>query len=109
MNQKLYSQLEHLAIRGQTANYEKVAKQIGCAHRSKRFYEELGQCSQHSLKNHGFMISTVVLRKNRDDPGPGYFWLARYLGLGSGHGKFSKGRFVQKQLDLISLHYRNKI
>jgi|CXWL01.1.fsa_nt_gi hypothetical protein len=107
MNQSLYKHLQKVAAAGQTISYKDLAKKTGYSGpRDKKLHEDLGECSEQSLQQNRFLLSSVVVHKSGQmGPGEGFYWLARHLGLKVGKSMFNKTRFFQHQLDLVYVYY----
>ncbi len=109
MNLRLYKKLQDVASAGKTITYEDLARKMGYSGpRDKNLHEDLGECSEFSLKKDGFMLSSIVVHKSgQPGPGEGFYLWARTLGLKVGRGVFNKTRFFQHQLDMVRVHYNN--
>lgn len=65
----------------------------------------LGRISADSYLKAGFMASAVVVRKDTGRPGPGFFRLARDVGLLSGETEETEETFWREQVRKARRHY----
>lgn len=82
---RVYAHLISVAERGETTGYAEVAEIMGLPrsghHMSQQTGQMLGEISKRELECGRPLLSAVVVRVGDRQAGPGFFLLARHLGL----------------------------
>ena len=107
MNQKLYERLCEVARKGVVARYSEVAPVVGLdmanpADRD-RISILLDEISRHEHELGHPMLSAVVIHKDDNMPGNGFFALAQGLGLFRGGDRF---QYFLEELKRVHVHWR---
>jgi len=88
LHRAIYEQLKRVAKRQQMTTYSDIAPLAGLDMDSPADREEmrkiLGKISTYEHQSGRPMLTAVVVRKDNNIPGEGFFELARHLGLLSG-------------------------
>lgn len=92
MNQEIYERLKDVSKKGRVTYYSEIAPLAGLdmsypADRAK-IGELLGEISTFENEQGHPMLSTVVVYRQYNMPGPGFFKLARWLGIYRGDDDF---------------------
>jgi len=85
MNEKIYDRLKQTAKAGLVTTYSEIAPlaglDMGRQDDRNKIAEILGEISTHEHRQGRPMLSVVVIHKENNIPGQGFFTLARELGL----------------------------
>ena len=84
MHQAIYEELKDVAARGTTATYSEIAPLADLDMDDPSHRDEigrlLGEISEHEHGKNRPLLSVVVIHKDNNMPGPGFFKLAKRLG-----------------------------
>ena len=88
MHQAMYEELKRVAARGETATYSEVAPLADLNMEDPSHRDEigrlLGEISEHEHSVRRSLLSVVVIHRDNNMPGPGFFKLAKRLELYDG-------------------------
>jgi len=85
MHQQIYDKLKAIARTGDIITYSEIAPlanlDMSKQEDRNRIAQILGEISTYEHKNGRPMLSSVVIHKENNIPGPGFFTLAKELGI----------------------------
>jgi hypothetical protein len=88
MHQAIYEELKRVAARATTVTYSEIAPLAGLSMDDPSHRDEigrlLGEISEHEHEMNRPLLSVVVIHRDNNMPGPGFFKLAKRLGLYDG-------------------------
>ena len=109
MNEQLYRVLVDIARKERTITYGEIANIIGLdmsnpLHR-KEIGDLLGEISRYEVLHGRPMLSAVVIHKENNRPGKGFFQLAQELGIYDGS---DDSKFFVEELKKVYQHWSNR-
>ena len=111
VHQEIYERLKDVARNGELITYSEITPLADLnmefqADRT-RMGELLGEISTYEYEQGRPMLSAIVVLAGVGYPGEGFFNLARYLGLYSGHGEFADLEFFVQEVKKVHSYWRN--
>src|SRR2546421_384136 len=106
MNEQVYEELKRVAKAGATTTYGDIAPLVGLdmgnpAHRNE-IARVLGEISTFEYRAGRPLLSVVVIQRDKNIPGQGFFKLARQLGAYSGSDDFN---YFVTELKKVHAHW----
>lgn len=107
LKNEIFQILVYQAGKKCTITYGELCKRIKCANiapNDKILNELLGEISTESAKSNECMLSVLVVKKNTQIPGNGFFSLAK----DNGFKIVNRELFIKAQIELVHEQYRDK-
>ncbi len=111
VNQTIYEHLKQVARNGETVAYSDIARLIGLDMENPgdrvRLSHILGEISTEECKNGRPLLSAVVTYLGENEPGSGFFDMARDNGLYTGHTEMENLAFFAQELKRVHEYWKN--
>lgn len=101
MHQTIYDHLKRVAAARQLTTYGDVAPLARLDPNAYNFFRILEEISSYEHRHGRPMLTAVVVSKDDNIPGPGFFSLARKLGLHSGTTRDADVAFFVRELKRV--------
>ncbi len=110
LNQKIYEHLKQVARNGDTVPYSDIAPMVGLDLDNPgdrvRLSHFLGDISTYEHENGRPLLSAVVTHKGANEPGLGFFDMARDNGLHTGHSEMENLTFFAQELARVYEYWK---
>ncbi len=104
MRQRIYAHLKELARLQSHTNYRDLAAAVGGHPRN--LGETLASINEEELQAGRRMLSVLVVKREDNRPGKGFYTCARLLGLFDGRGADSREDFFCAEMERVHKIYR---